>query len=105
MATYLIASDDDASVSTTGAATPLYSVATRSAAPGASDPITTRSGFRKSCSADPSRRNSGLDATATSARSSQWPTRREVPTGTVDFTTTTDPESRYGAISVTAASR
>ena len=58
-----------------------------------STPTTTRSGRMKSSIAAPSRRNSGFEATSNSAfglalRSAR-PTSRLVPTGTVDFVTTT----------------
>ena len=56
-------------------------------------PITTRSGRMKSPIAEPSRRNSGLDATSNSASGRAARTRsatlRPVPTGTVDFVTMT----------------
>ena len=58
------------------------------AAPWSSLPITTRSGCRKSLTAEPSRRNSGLDTTNTSLRPSACSTRRVEPTGTVDLLTT-----------------
>ena len=44
----------------------------------------------------PSRRNSGLDTTATSGRSRSRSTRSVEPTGTVDLLTTTAPCSRCG---------
>ena len=59
-----------------------------------STPITTRSGWRKSPTAEPSRRNSGLDTTLNSvpfglASSMMAATLRAVPTGAVLFWTTT----------------
>ena len=53
--------------------------------------MTTRSGLRKSATAVPSRRNSGLDTTATSGRWSTSSTARVEPTGTVDLLTTRAP--------------
>jgi hypothetical protein len=56
-------------------------------------PMTTRSGRMKSLIADPSRRNSGFEATSNSAsgRASRMilVTSAPVPTGTVDLVTTT----------------
>ena len=55
-------------------------------------PTTTRSGFRKSSTAVPSFRNSGLETTATGWRvtpAMTSSTRPAVPTGTVDLLTTT----------------
>ncbi len=60
---YLIVSAEAGSVTMSGAGTPTYSDATRMAALWSSAPMTTRSGCRKSCTAEPSRRNSGLDTT------------------------------------------
>ena len=65
-------------------------------------PSTMRSGFKKSDTDLPSRKNSGLDATSNgcdtprAAMRSRMirPTSREVPTGTVDLSTT----SRYPSI-------
>jgi hypothetical protein len=55
--------------------------------------MTTRSGRMKSEIAAPSRRNSGFDATSNWACGAtariQRATSRPVPTGTVDFVTTT----------------
>ncbi len=62
---YLIISADAGSVTSTGACRPRYSSETRTAASGDVHPITIRSGARKSCTAWPSRRNSGFDATVT----------------------------------------
>ena len=56
-------------------------------------PMTTRSGRMKSPMAEPSRRNSGLEATSKSAvglvRRMIASTSRPVPTGTVDLLTIT----------------
>ena len=90
-AAYFISSADAASVSTVGAPNRAYSAATRSAASWLSEPTTIRSGPRKSRTAEPSRRNSGFDTTATSSRSSISAVRAAVPTGTVDLFTTTVP--------------
>ncbi len=67
-----------------------------------------RSGARLSCTANPSRRNSGFQA-----RSTCWPagaiarilviTWRAVPTGTVDFPTIRHGEVRCGASASAAA--
>ena len=88
-AAYLIVSADAGSVTMTGAATPRYSDETLIAAAWSVLPTTMRSGFRKSCTAEPSRRNSGFDTTLTSGRSSTRSTTRAEPTGTVDLLTTT----------------
>ena len=69
LAAYLIVSADAGSVIRIGVSIVAYSSATRSAAPRSALPITTRSGWRKSCTAVPSRRNSGFDTTWTSSRS------------------------------------
>ena len=60
----LIISAEATSVRTTGPSSSPYSFATASAAHGdcASEPTTTRSGFMKSATAEPSFRNSGLEA-------------------------------------------
>jgi hypothetical protein len=69
-------------------------------------PITTRSGFLKSSIAAPSRRNSGLDTTANWASGLRARMMRSisspVPTGTVDFVTTTVKPSSWSAISSAA---
>ena len=67
-------------------------------------PMTTRSGLRKSAMAEPSRRNSGLDTTGMSLRSSACSTSRVEPTGTVDLLTTTVSGASSGEISRAAAS-
>ncbi len=101
---YLMVSADAGSVTMSGAATPMYRAATRMAADWSSLPMTTRSGCRKSLTAEPSRRNSGLDTTKTSLRPSASSTRRVEPTGTVDLLTTIEPAASSGAISAAAAS-
>ncbi len=66
--------------------------------------MTTRFGSRKSRTDEPSRRNSGLDATPTSSIAApasariRW-TRRVEPTGIVDLLMTTVPGRSTGAIS------
>ena len=80
LAAYLIVSADAGSVTITGAVIPRYSDATRTAAAWSSAPITMRSGLRKSWMAEPSRRNSGFDTTATSLRPSARSTTRVDPT-------------------------
>ena len=60
LAAYLIVSADAGSVTMTCACTPSYSAPTAIAAARSSQPTTTRSGRRKSSTAEPSRRNSGL---------------------------------------------
>jgi len=86
------------SVTTNGQPTPStigrYTSRIRSTARCESDPTTTRSGWSVSCTARPSRRNSGFDATSNSAsvRASRSMVRRihwPVSTGTVDFSATT----------------
>ena len=67
-----------------------YSSATASPAQSPSSPTTTRSGSRKSCSADPSLRNSGHDTYAKLGLPPSLKIRliaAPVPTGTVDFIT------------------
>src|SRR5690606_23612301 len=102
-AAYLTISALAASVSTVGAPNRAYNPATRSAASGESDPTTIRSGRRKSATAEPSRKNSGLLTTATSERPNHARTRAAVPTGTVDFNTTTHPAGNTDPTSATAA--
>src|SRR3954452_14005102 len=104
LAAYLIVSADAGSVMITGALILSYSDDTFSAAAWSSQPITTRSGFRKSCTADPSRRNSGFDTTLTSGRPNTRSTTFALPTGTVDLLTTTASNGRTGPISRAAAS-
>ena len=79
-------------------------LATRIAAAWWSAPITMRSGCRKSCTADPSRRNSGFDTTCTSGRRSTRCTTPVDPTGTVDLLTTIDSDASRGPISAATAS-
>src|SRR5690606_13891890 len=102
-AAYLTISALAASVSTVGAPNRAYNPATRSAASGESDPTTIRSGRRKSATAEPSRKNSGLLTTATSERPNHTRTRAAVPTGTVDFNTTTHPAGNTDPTSATTA--
>lgn len=73
------------------------------AAPWSSAPITTRSGFKKSCTAEPSRRNSGFETTNTSSRCKARSTTRVDPTGTVDLLITTASDWRWGPISAAAS--
>src|SRR5688500_17609599 len=100
---YLMVSADAGSVTMSGAGTPTYSEATRTAADWSSAPITTRSGWRKSSTAAPSRRNSGLDTTQTSGRPSARSTTLVEPTGTVDLLITTASGGSTGPISRAAA--
>jgi hypothetical protein len=93
---YLIVSADAGSVIMIGALSDEYSSAVAIAAARSSEPITTRSGLRKSATADPSRRNSGFDTTDTSSRRSSAATTRAEPTGTVDLLTTTESLARCG---------
>jgi hypothetical protein len=99
---YLIVSAEAGSVTSTGAPRDSNRPATRVAAAGSSAPTTMRSGLRKSWMAEPSRRNSGLDTTATSSRPSTSSTTRVDPTGTVDLLTTTLSGSSTGPISPAA---
>ena len=85
---YLIISAVRRSVMMIGASRLRYSPATASAAPRSSPPRTTRSGARKSLTAVPSARNSGLETTAKVAsggavRRRMAPTQSPVPMGTV----------------------
>ncbi len=73
------------------------------AVPWSSAPMTTRSGFKKSWTAEPSRRNSGLDTTKMSLRPRAFSTTRVDPTGTVDLLITTASDSRWGAICAAAS--
>src|SRR3954467_1605407 len=86
---YLMVSAEAGSVTITGAWMPSKREATRPAVAWSSQPITMRSGWRKSWTAEPSRRNSGFDATFTSSRLRACSTTRVEPTGTVDLLTTT----------------
>jgi hypothetical protein len=95
LAAYLVSSADSMSmwmiglpVRTNGP----YSSSMTSAARWDSEPMTTRSGLRKSSMAAPSFRNSGFETTSNSwlVDSLRAPsTLRAVPTGTVDLSTTT----------------
>ena len=105
LAAYFMVSAEAGSVMSTGASTPAYRPATRSATEASAAPTTTRSGLRKSCTADPWRRNSGLETTATSARPRACCSISVVPAGAVDLFTTTAPGARLGPISEAAASR
>ncbi len=95
LAAYLVISAEGTSMNSTCAGcvtNGAYSSAMTARAGSLGDPMTTRSGLRKSSNAWPSRRNSGLDTTsvlavACSARIAR--TFAHVPMGTVDFTTTT----------------
>ena len=64
-AAYLIISDVRTSVTITGTSSGAYSSRITRSASGSAVPITTRSGLRKSATADPSRKNSGLLTTLT----------------------------------------
>ena len=66
--------------------------------------MTMRSGCKKSFTADPSRRNSGFDTTATSGRLSTRSTTFVEPTGTVDLLTTIASLGSTSAMSRAAAS-
>jgi hypothetical protein len=74
-----------------------YKARSSSAARSLSVPTTTRSGFMKSAMAAPSFRNSGFEAMSKSTEAPRLPsdswtaarTLSAVPTGTVDFVTTT----------------
>ena len=92
------------SVTISGAPVAANSSPTRTAACRSSAPTTTRSGWRLSWTAVPSRRNSGLETTVMSSRPVTCSTSVAVPTGTVDLLTTTAPGTRAAAISSAAAS-
>src|SRR5215210_7268734 len=100
---YLIVSADAGSVTITGARRALNRPATRAAATWSWEPMTMRSGFMLSCTAEPSRRNSGLETTLTSSRPSTSSTTRAEPTGTVDLLTTMHSGASNGPISAAAA--
>src|SRR3712207_3922751 len=91
---YLIVSADAGSVTTSGARSDSNSVATRMAAAWSSLPITMRSGFRQSWTAEPSRRNSGFETTNTSPRPRARSTTRVEPTGTRSEEHTSELQSR-----------
>ena len=101
---YFTVSAEAGSVINTGAGTPANNFATRDATARSSAPITTRSGCRKSSTAEPSRKNSGFEATPMSERPRMRSTSRVLPVGTVDLFTTTAPGRRLGPISAVAAS-
>ena len=104
MDAYLIVSDVVVSVTISGAPVAEKSSPTLAAAAGSSAPTTMRSGLRLSCTAVPSRRNSGLDTTRTSDRLIIWSTSVAEPTGTVDLLTTMAPCLGAVAISLAADS-
>lgn len=103
-AAYLIVSADAGSVTNTCARTLSYKPPTRIAAARSSHPTTTRSGRRKSSTAEPSRKNSGFDTTRTSGRLNTRSTTFVLPTGTVDLFTTIASYGNTPAISAAAAS-
>src|SRR6476619_4436475 len=100
---YLIISADAGSVTWIGALSERYSWLTRTATAGSSHPMTTRFGWRKSRTEDPSRRNSGFDATPISSVAPEAArircTSRVDPTGIVDLLMTTAFSRSTGAIS------
>ncbi len=100
---YLMVSAVDGLVKITGASNPANNPETRTALSSSGAPITIRLGCRKSCTAEPSRRNSGLETMRTSLRPSIFPTVSAEPTGTVDLSTTIDSLLRCGPISVATA--
>ena len=76
-----------------------YTWRIRASARSQATPSTMRSGARLSCTANPSRRNSGLQATsrrppAGAMARIRFITCRAVPTGTVDFPTTRHGDAR-----------
>ena len=86
---YLMVSAVAASVTMRGACVvDATNCPTRAAAAWLLPPTTTRSGCRLSCTAEPSRKNSGFDTTTTSSRPSRRSTNNVDPTGTVDLLTT-----------------
>ena len=87
---------------------PRYTSRSLAAAPSDVTPSTMRSGARLSCTAKPSRRNSGFQARSTSSPAGATArirviTCRAVPTGTVDFPTTRHGAARCGASASAAA--
>jgi hypothetical protein len=101
---YLIISAVYRLVISTGASSGLYSSATRAAAARSWVPSTMRSGSMKSCTAEPSRRNSGLETTGTESRDGDRVVRMmsdttsPVPIGTVLLLTITTGSVRCSAI-------
>ena len=90
LAASLIISALGMSVRTSGAASGAYSLTTASPAQSASSPTTTRSGLRKSASAEPSLRNSGHETYPKPdfpCSANRRLIAAPVPTGTVDFIT------------------
>lgn len=71
---------------------------------GSSAPISNRSGCKKSCTALPSRKNSGFEATCTLPRPIILRKRAAVPTGTVERVTMIAPGRTIGAIFSATAS-
>src|SRR6195952_1529633 len=103
-AAYLIVSADAGSVTMIWVCTLSYNEPTNIAAERSSQPTTTRSGLRKSSTAEPSRRNSGLLTTRTSERRSTRSTTLALPTGTVDLLTTTHSYGNTSLICMAACS-
>ena len=68
------------------------------------EPTTIRSGLRKSCTALPSRRNSGFQTRVAPVPAIVSASRAAVPTGTVDLPATTSPGARCGISDAIAAS-
>jgi hypothetical protein len=92
-----------ASVIITEAPNVLNNELTLTAACSSSAPMTIRSGCKKSFTAVPSRKNSGLDTTDISLRPIMRSTATAEPTGTVDLFTTMEPSLMSGPISVATA--
>ena len=94
LAAYLVSSAEARSITRTGLpvrTNGAYSSRITASACASSVPTITRSGLRKSSTAAPSFRNSGLETTAKGCavrREMTSRTRRAVPTGTVDLLTT-----------------
>ena len=108
MAAYLIISAEAGSTRIRSPGRSPYTPDARASAVARSaEPMTIRSGARKSSSAEPWRRNSGLDTTCTfrAPMAGICESRRAVPTGTVDLMTRAHPFASEPAISATARSR
>ena len=84
----------------------LYNSFSFASAASLTTPTTNRFGFKVSSTAKPSRKNSGFHARSTAGLREISRSRRRwaVPTGTVDFPTTSEPAFAIGAIASSAAS-
>ena len=104
LAACLVSSAVGMSVTITGTPNTSYNSPRRRRTINSLAPIKMRSGWKKSRTALPSRRNSGFDATCTSRRPMMALRRSAVPTGTVDRVTMMVPGRTRGQISATTCS-